>query len=272
MANLNYYIQKIKTATLTEILIGINIIMFLLTTLIDFTGGNAFLILGAKMNILIAMGQFWRLLTATFLHAGIMHLVFNMMALYILGRDIERFYGPKKYLFIYFISGLVGSAFSFLLVPNTSVGASGAIFGLFGANLYLYFVNPQAYKRIFGTDFLILIGINLVISFVRPNIDVVGHIAGLVAGFIAAFGVGIYHEKTFTPKRLLLQAFTLILFIVPTVTAFTSIRSTPDFYLTSASYYYYQEKIDKAKEAVEQGLKKFPDDPQLKQIQMELNP
>ena len=271
MANLNYYIRKIKNATITEILIGVNIIMFLLTTLIDFTGGNAWLILGAKINILIAMGQVWRLLTAMFLHAGIMHLIFNMMALYILGRDIERFYGPKKYLFIYFISGLVGSAFSFLLVSNTSVGASGAIFGLFGANLYLYFVNPHAYKRIFGTDFLILIGINLVISFVRPNIDVVGHIAGLITGFIAAFGVGIYSEKTFTPKRLLIQAFTIILFIAPTLTAFTSIRSTPDFYVTSASYYYYQDKPEKAKKVIEQGLEKFPGEQQLKQIQAELN-
>lgn len=271
MANLNYYIRKIKTATLTEILIGINIIMFLLTTLIDFTGGDAWILLGAKINVLIGMGQVWRLLTAMFLHAGIMHLIFNMMALYILGRDIERFYGPRKYLFIYFISGLVGSAFSFLLVPNTSVGASGAIFGLFGANLYLYFVNPQAYKRIFGTDFLILIGINLVISFVRPNIDVVGHIAGLITGFIAAFGVGIYHEKTFTPKRLLIQAFTIALLIIPTVTAFTITRSTPKFYLTSASYYYYQGKPEKAKKVIEQGLEKFPDEQQLKQIQIELN-
>ncbi|MBF4692852.1 rhomboid family intramembrane serine protease [Fusibacter ferrireducens] len=271
MANLNYYIRKIKTATLTEILIGINIIMFLLTTLIDIAGGEAWLILGAKINILIAMGQVWRLLTATFLHAGIMHLIFNMMALYILGRDIERFYGPKKYLFIYFMSGLVGSAFSFLLVPNTSVGASGAIFGLFGANLYLYFVNPHAYKRIFGTDFLILIGINLVISFVRPNIDVVGHIAGLITGFIAAFGVGIYHENAFTPKRILIQAFTIALFILPTVAGFTIMRSTPDFYLNSASYYYYQDKPEKAKEVIEQGLEKFPNALQLKQILVELN-
>lgn len=266
MANINYYIRKVKSATLTEILIGINVIMFILSTIINFAGGSAFLILGAKINILIAMGQFWRLLGAIFLHADIMHLIFNMMALYILGRDIERFYGPKKYLFIYFISGLIGSAFSFLLVPNTSVGASGAIFGLFGANLYLYFVNPHAYKRIFGTDFLILIGINLVISFVRPNIDVVGHIAGLIGGFVAAFGVGIYHEKAFTPKRILIQFATVLLFLVPTITGVVTMRSTSDFYATSASYYYYQEKPEKALKVINQGLEKFPDEVQLQQI------
>ena len=137
MANLNYYKQRIKRLTLTEILISINVAMFILTQIVDMATGDGLLRLGAKVNALIGLGEYWRLLSAMFLHADLMHLIFNMMALYILGKDIERFFGKKKFLAIYFLSGLVGSAASYLLVENISVGASGAIFGLMGANLFL---------------------------------------------------------------------------------------------------------------------------------------
>lgn len=266
MANFNYYKRKLMSMSLTELLIGVNVILFLLTQLLNIFVGNALYLLGAKINFLIALGQIWRLLSAIFLHADIMHLIFNMMALYILGRDIERYYGRKKFLFIYFISGLIGSSFSFLLVPNTSVGASGAIFGLFGANLYLYFVNPNAYKRIFGTDFLILIGINIVISFIRPNIDVVGHLAGLAGGLVAAFATGIYHENSFTPKRILLQLLALMLIVAPVLWGIKSTRSSSDFYITATSYYYYQSKPKKALEILEEGLLLFPDNTQFHQL------
>ncbi len=263
MANLNYYIRRFKALTLTEMLIGVNVIMFIISSLLGLTFGNALVLLGAKVNLLIGLGEIWRLLTAMFLHADFMHLVFNMLALYILGRDIERFYGPKKYLFIYFTSGLIGSAFSFLLIPHVSVGASGAIFGLFGANLYLYHLNPTVYKRLFGTDIMVLIVINLVISFVRPNIDFVGHIAGLVGGLIASFAVGIHSEKAFIPKRIAIQAVTIMLLILPTFIGISQLRSTPDFYANAAGYYYYQNRMDKAEGIIDKGIEKFPDNEQL---------
>ncbi|OJV66103.1 MAG: hypothetical protein BGO41_09245 [Clostridiales bacterium 38-18] len=259
MANFNYYKNKIKNATLTEILIGVNIIMFLLTQLIDMTGGNGLLKLGAKVNPLIGLGEYWRLLTAMFLHADIMHLVFNMMALYIFGRDIERFFGKKKFLLIYFISGLVGSAASFVLVEGMSVGASGAIFGLMGANLYLYKLNPMVYKRIYGRDMIILIVVNLVIGLIRPNIDMAGHIGGLIGGFVVASAVGINHMKLFSMKRLLYYVLAVILLIAPIAGGTYRIQSDDTMFVSGAYYYYTEGRIEKSLSIIEKGLKVHPD-------------
>lgn len=259
MANLNYYKNKIKNATLTEILIGVNVIMFLLTQLIDMTGGNGLLKLGAKVNPLIGLGEYWRLLTAMFLHADIMHLVFNMLALYIFGRDIERFFGKKKFLLIYFVSGLVGSAASFVLVEGMSVGASGAIFGLMGANLYLYKLNPMVYKRIYGRDMIILIVVNLVIGLIRPNIDMAGHIGGLIGGFVVASAVGINHMKLFTMKRLPYYILAFILLIAPIAGGTYRIQSDDTMFVSGAYYYYTEGRIEKSLSIIEKGLKVHPD-------------
>lgn len=271
MANLNYYKAKIKAFSLTEWLIGINVFMFLLTQLVTMTGGNGLVRLGAKVNILISLGEYWRLLTSMFLHADIMHLVFNMLALFILGRDIERFFGKKKFLVIYFISGLIGSALSYLIVPNVSVGASGAIFGLMGANLFLYKINPTVYKRIYGSDFLILIGVNLVIGFIRPNIDMAGHIGGLIGGFITAFAVGLNFEKTFVPKRIAFQLISAIILIVPVFIGSIRMTSTPETYASGAYYHYTIDNISTANRYIDKGIRKFPNDPDLNSIKTIIN-
>lgn len=258
MANFNYYKNRFKQLTLTELLIGINVLMFLLTQVIDMISGNGLLVLGAKVNALIGLGEYWRLLGAMFLHADLMHLIFNMMALYLLGRDIERFFGKKKFLFIYFVSGLVGSAASYLLVDGFSVGASGAIFGLMGANLFLYKLNPMVYKRIYGYDFLILIGINLVLGLIRPNIDMAGHLGGLVGGFIAASAVRLNYEKWWNGKRFLYYALALGVIIVPTVFGTLKQQNNEDLYISGAYYYFTEGKIEKSTDVIEQGLKKYP--------------
>ncbi len=259
MANLNYYKQKIKQLTLTEILIGVNVIMYLLTQLLNITVGNGLLILGSKVNALIGLGEFWRLLTAMFLHADFMHLIFNMMALFILGKDIERFFGKYKFLAIYFISGLVGSGASYLFVDAVSVGASGAIFGLMGANLFLYKLNPLVYKRIYGSDLLILIGINLLIGLVRPNIDMAGHIGGLIGGFVAASALGLSFEKIRVAKRAIYQILAIALLIVPIVLGTIKIQSNPELFISGAAYYYSENRESHALKIVERGLKKYPD-------------
>lgn len=258
MANFNYYKNRFKQLTLTELLIGINVLMFLLTQVIDMISGNGLLVLGAKVNALIGLGEYWRLLGAMFLHADLMHLIFNMMALYLLGRDIERFFGKKKFLFIYFVSGLVGSAASYLLVDGFSVGASGAIFGLMGANLFLYKLNPMVYKRIYGYDFLILIGINLVLGLIRPNIDMAGHLGGLVGGFIAASAVRLNYEKWWNGKRFIYYALALVVIIVPTVFGTLKQQNNEDLYISGAYYYFTEGKIEKSMDVIEQGLKKYP--------------
>lgn len=259
MANMNYYIRRFKQMTLSEILIGLNVFMFILTQIVTTVAGNGLLRLGAKVNALIGLGEFWRLFTAMFLHADLMHLIFNMMALYILGRDIERFFGKKKFLLIYFISGLIGSGASYLFIDNVSVGASGAIFGLMGANLFLYKLNHLVYKRIYGSDLLILIGVNIVIGFIRPNIDMAGHIGGLIGGFFTASALRLSYESWFAPKRAIYHAITIALLIVPIVLGTIKVQSNVDIYISGAYYYYTEGKVSRSLKTIDNGLEKYPD-------------
>ena len=264
MANLNYYKNKIKRFTLTEWLIGINVIMFLLTQIIDLSLGYGLVRLGGKVNALIGQGEFWRLFTAMFLHSDWMHLIFNMMALYILGRDIERFFGRKKFFAIYLVGGLMGSAASYVFIENMSVGASGAIFALMGANLFLYKLNPLVYKRIYGSDILLLIGVNLIIGFLRPNIDMAGHIGGLIGGFLTASAVGLNYEKTFIRKRLLFQAVTALLLIGMIISGTLIQYKDADIYGEAASYKYTLGHIKSATRIVDRGISHYPSDENLK--------
>src|SRR5262249_34111310 len=131
----------------------------------------------------------WRLLTAVFAHDGFLHLLFNMYALFIVGPVIELLYGRVLYLLFYFLCGLAGSVASFLIIPNPSVGASGAIFGMFGLLAVANYVHKPALGgrgRMLTSQIVALIAINLIIGFgggvVGVGIDNFAHIGGLVAG------------------------------------------------------------------------------------------
>jgi len=128
----------------------------------------------------VAHGDWWRLITAAFLHYGPIHLGLNMLALYWFGTPVERYLGRSRYVLLYLVSGLAGSAGALLLSPTSpTVGASGAIFGILGAALVLE--RQGAY--VLGGSALGLIVINLVFSLsFRGNISVGGHIGGLIGG------------------------------------------------------------------------------------------
>jgi membrane associated rhomboid family serine protease len=128
-------------------------------------------------------GEWYRILTVALIHGGILHLGFNMYALLILGNPIEYAFGKNKFLLIFLISLIAGSATSLLLNPvnQPSVGASGALFGLFGAFAVV--------GRKIGADVksvMVIIGINFAMGFVIPNVDWHAHLGGLVGGAIAA--------------------------------------------------------------------------------------
>ena len=131
----------------------------------------------------VAQGQYYRLLTAMFLHFGVFHLAFNMYALYLVGPALERALGRLRFASLYLLSGLGGSAASYALGTTNKIaaGASGAVFGLFAA----FWVLEQRRGRD-ASGITALIGINLVIGFVVPNIDWLGHVGGLVAGALTA--------------------------------------------------------------------------------------
>ncbi|MGA1592862.1 MAG: rhomboid family intramembrane serine protease [Candidatus Nanopelagicales bacterium] len=129
----------------------------------------------------VANGDWWRLITATFLHGSLIHLGFNMLALWILGTQIERFIGSSKFLVLYFASALGGSLFSFYFSPPTtfSIGASGAVFGLMGAFVVIgKKVNADV------SQILVLLFINLVLGFTLSGIDWRAHLGGLITGVI----------------------------------------------------------------------------------------
>jgi len=134
----------------------------------------------------VEQGEYLRLITSAFLHASLLHLATNMITLYIVGAPLERVLRPVRYLIVYFLSALGGSLFSVWLSPEFSigVGASGAIFGLFGALVVL--------RRQVGAEagaLAVLIGLNLVISFTLPNISWQAHIGGLITGTLVALAM-----------------------------------------------------------------------------------
>jgi membrane associated rhomboid family serine protease len=160
---------------------------------------------GSLSRATIADGEYWRLLTAGFLHAGFLHLLFNMFALWVLGGLLEPAIGRFRFALVYFVSLLAGSFGALLLEPSApTVGASGAIFGLMGAAFVVMRnrgVNPME------SGLGIWIALNLVITFTIPGISIGGHIGGLVGGVIAALLLFDLRDRVRVPE------------VVPTVLA-----------------------------------------------------
>lgn len=161
----------------------------------------------------IGDGEAYRFLTSMFLHAGIVHLGLNMWALWVVGRVIEQALGPARFLGLYLVSGLGGSLAVYLFTgPGYTVGASGAIFGLFGA---LFILLRRVGRD--ATSMLSLIVINVVFTFLVPGISIAGHLGGLATGTVAALGLAYAPQK----NRTLFQYGTLaVLFVVIVVIAF----------------------------------------------------
>lgn len=141
---------------------------------------------GAKYNPAIIDGEWWRIVSSMFLHIGIVHLLMNMLALYYLGVAVERIFGSIRFIFIYLLAGIGGGIASFTFTINVSAGASGAIFGLFGALLFFGLHQRKLFLQTMGRGILILIGINIVFGFLVPQIDNSAHLGGLIAGFLSS--------------------------------------------------------------------------------------
>lgn len=141
---------------------------------------------GAKVNPLIYEGEWWRFITPVFIHIGFAHLALNSIFLYFFGSETEKLYGSARFFFIYLFSGVTGFIASFLFTYDLSAGASGAIFGCFGALLFFGAIYPKLFYRSSGQLVLFLVIINLVSDFFTTGIDTAGHIGGVIGGFLAA--------------------------------------------------------------------------------------
>ncbi|MEV6179397.1 rhomboid family intramembrane serine protease [Streptomyces sp. NPDC052016] len=177
----------------TKILIGLCLAAFLVQLSVGDRFTDSFDLIGrAYVPLLgdiegVAEGQWYRLLTSMFLHGSYIHILFNMMSLWWLGGPLEEALGRARYLALYFVSGLAGSALTYLLAaPNQpSLGASGAVFGLFGATAVL--MRRMRYDM---RPIIALLVINLIFTFSPGfNISWQAHIGGLVAGVVIGYGM-----------------------------------------------------------------------------------
>ncbi len=163
--------------------------------------------LGMKVNARILAGEYWRLFTPLLLHASLTHIAFNLYALYVLGRDVERFYGHGRFLGLYLLAGFAGNVASFLLAPYPSVGASTALFGLLGAEGVLLYHNRDVFgprARVALRQVLVLAVINLLLG-LSPGIDNWGHLGGLLGGTLFAWFAGPRYRLSGLPPHLVLE-------------------------------------------------------------------
>lgn len=182
-----------KTIFVNYIIIGLLILIFVLGKIL---GQHVNLINNfAVFGPLIRNGEIYRLLTGTFLHSDIIHLVCNCYALYIVGSQIESFYGKKKFLIIYFVSAITGSLLSMAMHDVPSIGASGAIFGLLGSLLYFGYYYRVYLGSVIIQKTLPVILVNLLIGFMITGIDNFGHIGGLIGGVLISMALGINKSR-----------------------------------------------------------------------------
>ncbi|MDO5569305.1 MAG: rhomboid family intramembrane serine protease [bacterium] len=193
--------KKRPIITYSIMAICIIVYFFMIVNKCDFSSATDFLQYGANIDKLVKSGQYYRLLTSVFVHGGFVHLLLNMYAIYIIGPQIENFYGKGKYLFIYLFSGICGSLLSISFNPNTvTLGASGAIFGLLGAMLYFGYHYRTFLGNAIRSQIIPIILINLIIGFTMTGIDNAGHIGGLIGGIVAAIAVGVKHKSSKAEK------------------------------------------------------------------------
>ncbi len=177
----------------TYVIIGVTVLIYLLQIAglyllkVDVVAN-----LGVKYAPLIRAGQVWRLITPVFLHDsslpyGLLHIGFNMYALFLYGRGLEARFGHWRFTLLYFLSGYAGNVLSFLLTPNASLGASTAVFGLLAAEGMFVFQNRRLLGNRAGRalmNVLYVAGINLLIGFSVSGVDSFGHLGGLLGGVL----------------------------------------------------------------------------------------
>ncbi len=183
----------ISKPIVTYVLMGLTIFVYLLQLAGEYIWGyDLALYFGAKINEAIAAGEVWRLLTPMLLHGSLMHIGFNMYALFIFGPRLERYYGHWRYLVIYLLAAFSGNVVSYAFSPAVSVGASTAIYGLLGAQgVFLYrnwkVFGPAARRDL--NNLILLAVVNLIIG-VTGRFDNWGHLGGLLGGVAFAWLAG----------------------------------------------------------------------------------
>lgn len=182
---------KVKRPYITYALLVINAIIFFLVHWNPQFLNN--LVLLKNIN-----SEYYRIITAAFTHYDIFHLLFNMYALYVIGSQIESFFGKKKYMIIYLFSIITSGLMSITFMPNNgaSLGASGAIFGLFGSLIYFGYHYRLYLGTVLRSQVIPLIIFNLLLGFMITGVDNAAHIGGLIGGILISMACGVKYKST----------------------------------------------------------------------------
>jgi membrane associated rhomboid family serine protease/Tfp pilus assembly protein PilF len=244
---------------------------------------NVLVAFGANGRAFVAAGELWRLVASMFLHGNLLHLILNGYALFLLGSNLEAFYGPWRFLFLYLVSGVVASIASAVFAEVVSVGASGGIFGLLGASIVFAYkyrrILPRRVTRIMGTALLPWVAINVVLGFVVPHIDMNAHLGGMLAGAVIALFLtphsllaALGRDDTETPRAL--AAVCLALLVMSFVGAAASVLRTrgPDGPNLPSWQYEALAQMERppTRELLDERLEKAPESVPLRIVRAEL--
>ena len=184
-----------KTPYITYILIFINILFYVLS-IISNSFYNSMVLNPSK----ILNGEYYRLLSCIFMHGGIIHLLCNMYCLYVIGPQVESFFGKIKYIVIYLLSGIIGSLMSLSITNSISLGASGAIFGLLGSILYFGYHYRVYLSQAIKSQIIPIIVLNLFLGFILNGVDNAAHIGGLIGGVLVSMMAGVKYKSSTMEK------------------------------------------------------------------------
>ena len=192
--------EEIRKEPVTVALILINVLVFIAVELTG-TSQNAWHVLdygAAYTPYIVQNGEVYRLFTSMFLHFGIEHLVNNMLVLFVLGSRLEQVIGKLRFLFIYLAGGIAGNIFSLILELRNqdfslSAGASGAVFAVMGAMIYVVIRNKGWLGDLSMRQILVMAAFSLYFGFTSSGVDNATHIGGMIAGFVLA--VLIWHPR-----------------------------------------------------------------------------
>lgn len=180
---------------ITYWLIAVNVILYVIPIL--FGQYNNLINNYSVWGPAIRDGQVYRLFTGIFLHGGIFHLLFNCYALYVIGAQVENFFGKFKFAIIYLVAGISGALFSVMFGGNSaSIGANGAIFGLMGALVYFGYHYRVYLGNVVKSQIIPLIVLNLILGFSMSGIDNFAHIGGLIGGTLISVAVGVKDKSS----------------------------------------------------------------------------
>lgn len=174
-------------------LIAINVLLYVIVYFVPVIGDIVYNY-GLQVNYLVGEGELWRLFTAMFLHGGFLHMLFNVFWLYLFGPEMESIAGKARFTTIYIVAGIVGNVATFFMYPinYASLGASGSIYGIFGAFAALVYYTRNTMPAL-KQMIIPLIVISVILTFLQPDVNATAHIAGLITGFI--LGLVYLHPK-----------------------------------------------------------------------------